>query len=626
LKSESILILNHIPDIEILKLLIKNEDVKIFSLNFSVHKFLDENKIIHYIGEEFLDDNDINAIFDKTVSLYDWYKKLEKNEIPVYNNVNIFSLLDTGEFHDFILNNIYEFYLIKKIIKNYQSKKIIANSRIIKIIKTFNLNFLELITFSDNQSSKMIHNNIQVKFDIGKIPISFSISRNYFKKSKKIFENILCTLNNLWYNPSKDKDIILLLEFNPSKFEKLFSEFSKKNMNIIVFNNRRPAVWNKKSRTILKKNNVKVVNYSKLISTLEKNELSKIEKQIISKINISFKNSKLEQIFTFDNDSFWPFIKNELEKTFTDRISEYIYLIYGSKRILNESSIKCILSLNVMGETEKTVLALKNNNSQSIMLEHAFANYVPEISRYDIGSMYSLFPEKIALWGPIQKKYLLDQHKIDEGRIIMCGSPKHDSYFQKNKTDSHTKKIVLLCPRPIIDRSGDKNSKSYEKYHKILKKILEYFEKDLNLTIIVKLHPGNDPHNDILKQEVKKISSNIQIHHATPIEDLIQISNFVINISTEGYDPSTIMFESMILKKPVVNIILDDKIFQFDFIKQNAVITLDSSENFEYYFNKLLSDNNFYQKIIKNSQMFIDEYLINKGNASYNLVKYISKI
>jgi len=626
LKSCSILILNQIPDISILKSLIKNEEVKIFSLNYNVHNFLKKNKISHNIGEDILDEDELNAIFDKTVSLYNWYDQIEKSKIPRYNKINIFSLLDTGEFHDFILNNIYEFYIIKKIIINSKSKKIIANKRIMEAIDIFNFKSLELIILNDDESQKMIYDNIPIKFDIGKIPISFSISRKYFKKSKKIFENILCTLNNLWYNPSKDKDIILLVEFNPSQFENLFFEFSKKNMNIVVFNNRRPAIWNKESRSILKKNNVKVLNFSKLISTLEKNELLKIENQIISEIKTLFKNLKLKQIFKFNDDSFWPFIKNDLEKTFINRISEYIYLIYGSKKFLTESHVKCIVSLNVMGETEKTILAVKTDDVQSIMLEHAFANYLPEISRYDILSMYSLFPEKIALWGPIQKKYLVDQHKINEDRIILCGSPKHDSYFQKKENNVNLKKNILLCLHPIIDNSGHKNSNSYEKYHTVLKKILQYFKNNPNLTILVKLHPGNDPHNDILKQEIKFFSDKIQIHQTTPIQDLIQISNFVISISTEGYDPSTIMFESMILKKPVVNIILDDKIFQFDFIKQKAVIALNSSENFEYYFKKLLSDENFYDSIVKNSQMFIDQYLSNKGNASYNLVKYISNI
>jgi len=82
----------------------------------------------------------------------------------------------------------------------------------------------------------------------------------------------------------------------------------------------------------------------------------------------------------------------------------------------------------------------------------------------------------------------------------------------------------------------------------------------------------------------------------------------------------------MLLKKPVVNINLDDDMIQFDFVKQNAVINLNSSENFDYYFKKLLSDNNFYKNIINNGQIFLNQYLTNIGNASFNLVQYISNI
>ena len=58
----------------------------------------------------------------KTVSLYNWHDQI-KEKLPVYNGINIFSLLDTAEFHEFILNNIYEFFLIKKIIINLKPKK-----------------------------------------------------------------------------------------------------------------------------------------------------------------------------------------------------------------------------------------------------------------------------------------------------------------------------------------------------------------------------------------------------------------------------------------------------------------------------------------------------------------------
>jgi hypothetical protein len=65
---------------------------------------------------------------------------------------------------------------------------------------------------------------------------------------------------------------------------------------------------------------------------------------------------------------------------------------------------------------------------------------------------------------------------------------------------------------------------------------------------------------------------------------------------------------------------------QFDFVKQNALINLNSSENFDYYFKKLLSDDNFYKNIINNSQIFLNQYLTNIGNASSNLVQHISNI
>ena len=624
MKSPTILILNQIPDLNILKPLIKNQEIKIFSLNYMVHNFLKENKIPHDIGEELLNENEINTIFDKTVSLYNWYDEIEEKS-PVYDGINIFSLLDSSIFHEFILNNIYKFFLIKKIILNSKPKKIIANSKIIEIIHNFNFNSIELSIFDDNKIEKMIYDDIPVKFNLGKISISFLISRNFFKTLKKLFENIICTFNNLWYNPLKNKSIVLLLEFNPSQFKNLFSEFSKKNIDVVVFNNRKPAMWNNESISILKKNNVKVLNFSKLISTFKKNHLLRIESQIISEIKSLFQNPKLEIFFSLNNDSFWPLIKNDLEKIFTSRISEYVSLIYVTKKFLNQSSVKCILSLNAMGETEKTVLSLKTDDIQSIVLEHAFANHMPEISRYDTGSSYSLFPEKIAVWGPIQKQYLINQHKIDETRIIQCGSPKHDSFLEKKEIAFNSKKSILICPRPIIYYAGHKSSNLYEKYSDILKKILKSFTTD-DFEILVKLHPGYDPHNEILKNEIKKLSSKIKIHQSTPIKNLIEISTFVINISPEGFDPSTIMMESMLLKKPVVNIILDDNIIQFDFIKENAIINLDSSENFDYYFKKLLSDDNFYNNLVNNGQIFLTQYLANIGNASYNLVKHISNI
>ena len=65
LKSPTILILNQIPDLNILKSLIKNDEIRIFSLNYLVHNFLERNEIMHDIAEDLLNENEINEIFDK---------------------------------------------------------------------------------------------------------------------------------------------------------------------------------------------------------------------------------------------------------------------------------------------------------------------------------------------------------------------------------------------------------------------------------------------------------------------------------------------------------------------------------------------------------------------------------
>ena len=74
MKAKKLLILNRIHDIDQIKSIIKENEIEIYSLNFSVHSVLNENKIPHVMSEELLAEDDLNKIFDKTVELYDWHK------------------------------------------------------------------------------------------------------------------------------------------------------------------------------------------------------------------------------------------------------------------------------------------------------------------------------------------------------------------------------------------------------------------------------------------------------------------------------------------------------------------------------------------------------------------------
>ena len=69
---------------------------KIYSMNYQVHKILEKSLIEHEIAEEILEENDINEIFDKVVSLYYWYTLIPNNEKLKFEGINVLGLMDTA--------------------------------------------------------------------------------------------------------------------------------------------------------------------------------------------------------------------------------------------------------------------------------------------------------------------------------------------------------------------------------------------------------------------------------------------------------------------------------------------------------------------------------------------------
>ena len=87
------------------------------------------------------------------------------------------------------------------------------------------------------------------------------------------------------------------------------------------------------------------------------------------------------------------------------------------------------------------------------------------------------------------------------------------------------------------------------------------------MKIIVKLHPSQSIHNEIIKKVIKEFDKNIPIHLISPVTELINTSDAVVTITPEGWAPSTVILESLILKKPVMNIILDNNLYDFQYVQ-----------------------------------------------------------
>ena len=82
------------------------------------------------------------------------------------------------------------------------------------------------------------------------------------------------------------------------------------------------------------------------------------------------------------------------------------------------------------------------------------------------------------------------------------------------------------------------------------------------------------------------------------IIDLIDMCDIIITITPQGWAGSTIILESMILGKPVVNIVLDDKKANFEYLEKNAAISVSYNDS-DNQIRKLINDVEYRDKISK---------------------------
>ena len=86
--------------------------------------------------------------------------------------------------------------------------------------------------------------------------------------------------------------------------------------------------------------------------------------------------------------------------------------------------------------------------------------------------------------------------------------------------------------------------------------------------------------------------------------------------------PSTVLLEGLILKKPTMNIDMTDKFLEFQYIKDNAVLSISDQSDLIKPINDLLHDKELSKKLIHNGQTHVEKFLANSSNAS----KYLADI
>lgn len=614
----TVVLLADVTDLDVIPNSFLNEkEKKVFSFELDLHKKLVLKNIKHEIADDILNTQERLQIFDDSIKFLSWHSEISSKDFE-FEGVNLLKIFDSHEFHSYLVPLLIKLIVIKKIIAKEQPEKIICSSILENIVNTLIRNSnISLELFRNNIKKDLLWDKISVKYNIGKIPFSLNFSKKNYLKIKKSTESLAGFFSNFWLDLKNSQKSIVLLEFNTELFSELLLNLKNYEGNIILINQRRSAVWSKKALDIVKKSNCKILDFEKIISDEEKKNISVLEKEYSEKLKKLWKNNEIfEKIFQIQNTIFWDIIKDVIFSSYQNKISYYIMLIISTKKLFSSMDVRCIATLNEVGETEKAFLEFNKKKIPTLLLEHGFIERTDETKRFD-KVMYTDFQDKIVVWGNEKKIHLISKHGISPEKIIVTGSPRHDNYFKSRIKKEKAKNIViLLAPNPITEVSGLDSVSLEIKFENTVKKIIHILKKFDRVKMNFKLHQIQIKHNQDIKSIIQEIDDNIPIYSSASVIETINKSDLVLVISPESFATSTMLMESMILGKPTMNIVLDDNVPQFSHVMDNAVLTISSNDDLETNLQKFLFDEKIQKELSINADEFLKKFLSNRGTAS----------
>ena len=589
-------------------------DALVYPLDYKSLNILKNNKIKFDLIDNFLNDNDRKELFQTCRNIWSKFTNISKKELE-YNNFNVLQAIDRNEVQEYLME-LYSISLtIKKIIDKFSPKVIFAPKSIIEMIKQQAYN-IKLIEIYDDQEEELSFDYVNVRKKIGIIKINSKISRNQFKMIKnflQIFNKITYWNNNFDNNLKK----ILLLEFDPELYENLIIQIRKCGCIPILVNFRKPAISSIASLNFLKRTQSVIFNPKML--GINENELNNTVKKICPKIIDFIKQNNSFFEFNIYELKLSSIIKKRIIRILEERLDEYIKQINYFKFLDERNDIVSSISLNLSGESEMIFSKIKKN-TPLILLQHGFSNYHDFNSYSDTLDDYDLLREKIATWGNSVQDYLISNCNIQKNNIIVSGSPRHDD-FDPSKKISSSKKRIVITPRPLIMHVEGTKLELQLRYEKTIRDIILYLKNFDGVEIVFKLHPQQNPHNEIIKSIIRDLDPEMPILQDENIKKILEKSYLLINIAVDNFDASTVVFESMLMNTPIVNIKLQKNSWIYDFEKTEAVLSFDYDSNYQTKISEILTDEKNYNKQVEKLEKFLGFYLVNRKCASENLIK-----
>jgi hypothetical protein len=534
-----------------------------------------------------------------------------------YENVNLGSLVQS-EFINILVNYSKRFQECLNIIKKFGTNvNYICGGLNYEIISEISSKLIKIKSENSNDLFFPLDSlNIKMKIGIKNMSKEFNIPQNIFKRLKKISEESSRFLSNSVIN--SDKKTILLSEFSTLSYEPFLSKFPKSKLNTIIFNRRQPAIWNKKTFSIIKNSNIIVENETTLITSKIKSKMKKDSIKIEQKIDEMFKNSNFfTSFFSLDDHSFWKPFSLHFIKYFKERTKNFIHEIQISKQILEKYNFSLILILSEVGPNEKILLQLENSKKiPKLLLQHGLIN--DSIEGYEHNVANGVIPIESnggIVWGKVNENYL-KKIGISSEKIHTLGTPLFDNLEKSNSSFENCDYVLFATSGPTKEDSFDLTVKTIEKNFQTIKQISEIVVTKYKMKLIVKIHPSPDEFDPT--EILKKISPEIKIVKTGKISELIKNCKILIVV-----DESTSIIDAHLLNKPVLSISVKTEEFGVPTILKNGSCLKSELESFDENFSKIINDENVRKEIKENSNKSIKNYISNSSNNSKILLTFL---
>jgi len=418
---------------------------------------------------------------------------------------------------------------------------------------------------------------------------------------------------------SKKNSSILFLDLNPIPYENLLNFLYEHKKQILFLNEIGSLSWKKSQINILKKTNSKTFQWKDLKTKKTNSLISKNQQIIKSKTNEIFSNDNFAILFNIEGYSFWQIIKEEFITFCMSRFLQSLELLELAKDFFTKVDIDSIVVLYHTALQNKIVLHIAEKMKISCFrLQHGLhVSGSMEDKLFPINFQSSPSNLKHLFWDENLLKYY-SQLGLNQNNGLVVGSPRYDNLFQlKSKNQTNTILLASTFLQNLSSVNGY-DSNILDIHKETFQKICQIINSISDKKLIIKLHPSMEPMYSI-KSMLNDIDSNIPIYRTQDITNLLTDSQVVICL-----DHSTILLESMILKKPTITYMIDSSWYENDpIITSGATMAVNSIENFEKSLNKILFDSNFRNQLIKRGTEYVDNNLANKGNSSIHLGKFL---